>query len=102
MGWGRPAPLLCELNLLGRPYGAGWINKESLRAFRLLKKFFFSQTPMATWASRCRPRQTKHGPFIIYFLCFEIFMDHKKEMARLVLQLPGQAGLEETEKWLTC
>ena len=27
MGWGRPAPLLCELNLL-RPCGAGWVNKE--------------------------------------------------------------------------
>ena len=28
MGWGRPAPLWCELNLLGRPCGAGWVNKE--------------------------------------------------------------------------
>ena len=31
MGWGRPAPLRCELNLLGRSYGAGWVNKESLQ-----------------------------------------------------------------------
>ena len=30
MGWGRPAPLRCELNLLDSPYGAGWVNKESL------------------------------------------------------------------------
>ena len=28
MGWGRPAPLRCELNLLGRPCGAGWVNKD--------------------------------------------------------------------------
>ena len=32
MGWGRPAPLLCELNVLGRPCGAGWVNKESLNS----------------------------------------------------------------------
>ena len=30
MGWGRPAPLLCELNLLDCSYGAGWVNKESV------------------------------------------------------------------------
>ena len=29
MGWRRPSPLLCELNLLSRPCGAGWVNKES-------------------------------------------------------------------------
>ena len=28
MGWGRLVPLLCELNLLGRPCGAGWVKKE--------------------------------------------------------------------------
>ena len=28
MGWGRPVPLQYELNLLGRPCGAGWVNKE--------------------------------------------------------------------------
>ena len=28
MRWGRPAPLRCELNLLGRPCGAGWVKKE--------------------------------------------------------------------------
>ena len=28
MGWGRPAPLRCELNLPGRPCGAGWLNKD--------------------------------------------------------------------------
>ena len=27
-GMGRPAPLQCELNLLGLPYGAGWVNEE--------------------------------------------------------------------------
>ena len=37
MGWGKLAPLLCELNLLGRSYGAGWVNKESL-AYGLLCK----------------------------------------------------------------
>ena len=31
MGWGRAAPLRCELNLLGSSYGAGWVNKESSR-----------------------------------------------------------------------
>ena len=31
MGWGRPAPLRCELNLLGRSYGACWMNKASLK-----------------------------------------------------------------------
>ena len=31
MGWERQAPLLCELNLLGCSYGAGWVNKESLK-----------------------------------------------------------------------
>ena len=28
MGWGRPAPLRCELNLPGRPCWAGWVNKD--------------------------------------------------------------------------
>ena len=32
MGWGRQAPLRCELNLLGRPCGAGWVNKEMISA----------------------------------------------------------------------
>ena len=32
MGWGRPAPLRCELNLLGRPCGAGWVNKDVISA----------------------------------------------------------------------
>ena len=32
MGWGMPAPLRCELNLLGRSCGAGWVNKELYRA----------------------------------------------------------------------
>ena len=32
MGWGRPAPLRCELNLLGRPCGAGWLNKEECKS----------------------------------------------------------------------
>ena len=31
-GWGRPAPLQCELNLLGSPCGADWVNKESTMA----------------------------------------------------------------------
>ena len=35
MGWGRPAPLRCELNLLRRHHGAGWVNKE-IRNARLL------------------------------------------------------------------
>ena len=29
MRWERPAPLRCELNLLGRPCGAGWVKKEN-------------------------------------------------------------------------
>ena len=28
MGWGRQVPLQCELNLLGRPCGTGWVNKD--------------------------------------------------------------------------
>ena len=28
MGWGGQEPLLCELDMLGRPCGAGWVNKE--------------------------------------------------------------------------
>ena len=31
MGCGRPAPFECELNLLGSPCGAGWVNKRSGR-----------------------------------------------------------------------
>ena len=34
MGWGTPAPLCCELNLLGRPCGAGCVNKESVTGLR--------------------------------------------------------------------
>ena len=34
MGWGRLAPLLCELNLVGRPCGAGWVNKDINRGHR--------------------------------------------------------------------
>ena len=30
IGWGRPVPFLCELNLLGCPCGAGWVNKDSV------------------------------------------------------------------------
>ena len=37
MGWGRLVPLLCGLNLLGSPCGAGWVNKEWYKG-RLLKK----------------------------------------------------------------
>ena len=32
MGWGRPGPLRCELNLLGRPCGARWVNKDICKA----------------------------------------------------------------------
>ena len=28
MGWGRLAPFLCQLNVLSRPVGAGWDNKD--------------------------------------------------------------------------
>ena len=28
MGWGRALPLQCEQNLLCRPCGAGWVNKD--------------------------------------------------------------------------
>ena len=33
MGPGGPTPLLSELNLLGRPCGAGWVNKDSGTTF---------------------------------------------------------------------
>ena len=36
MGWGRPEPLLCELNLLGRPCGAGWVNKEFAQSWTMV------------------------------------------------------------------
>ena len=30
MGWGRQGPLQCELNLLGRPCEAAWVDKDLL------------------------------------------------------------------------
>ena len=39
MGWGRPTPLLCELNLLGRPCGAGWVNKDETLRLELFGPF---------------------------------------------------------------
>ena len=40
MDLGRPVPLLCELNLHGHPYGAGWMNnlKESKSMEKLDEK----------------------------------------------------------------
>ena len=44
MGWGRPAPLRCELNLLGRPCWAGWVNKE-----------------LCIWAGTCQSGAARRG-----------------------------------------
>ena len=53
MGCGRPVPLLCELNLLGLPYGAGWVNKESQIQVSCPTQLYIAFSPVQTLPKPC-------------------------------------------------